>query len=307
MHEALREDWPVEGTTGYDFTNLVLALLIDPAAEDGLTRAYRGVYRRAPRLLPRLCGPAKIRIMENEMASELNVLARDAARVARQNPRSADFTQNILQRAIKEVVACFPVYRTYVDGSAAPTDADRRDLDWAVGQARRYETDIDPSVFDFLHALASTDLVAGPRSGFSRHSVVRFAMKLQQYSGPVMAKGLEDTAFYRYNRLLALNEVGGTPDRIGLALTAFHQANALRAKHWPHAMLATSTHDTKRGEDSRARLAVLADMPEEWAGRSSRGVGCCERRAATSRAPARPIEMTNTPSISCCSAAGRPS
>ena len=145
------------------------------------------------------------------MASELNVLARDAARVARQNPRSADFTQNILQRAIKEVVACFPVYRTYVDGAAAPTDADRRDLDWAVGQARRYETDIDPSVFDFLHALASTDLVAGPRSRFSRHSVVRFAMKLQQYSGPVMAKGLEDTAFYRYNRLLALNEVGGPP------------------------------------------------------------------------------------------------
>ena len=261
--EALREDWPVEGTTGYDFTNLVLALLVDPAAEDGLTRAYIE-FTGERRSFAEIVRASKIRIMEKEMASELNVLARDAARVARQNPRSADFTQNILQQAIKEVVACFPVYRTYVDGSAAPTDADRRDLDWAVGQARRYETDIDPSVFDFLHALASTDLVAGPRSGFSRHSVVRFAMKLQQYSGPVMAKGLEDTAFYRYNRLLALNEVGGTPDRIGLALTTFHRANALRAKHWPHAMLATSTHDTKRGEDSRARLTVLADMPEEW-------------------------------------------
>ena len=261
--EALREDWPVEGTTGYDFTNLVMALLIDPAAEDGLTRAYME-FTGERRSFAEIVRASKIRIMEKEMASELNVLARDAARAARQNPRSADFTQNILQQAIKEVVACFPVYRTYVDGSAAPTDADRRDLDWAVGQARRYETDIDPSVFDFLHALASTDLVAGPRSGFSRHSVVRFAMKLQQYSGPVMAKGLEDTAFYRYNRLLALNEVGGTPDRIGLALTTFHQANALRAKHWPHAMLATSTHDTKRGEDSRARLTVLADMPEEW-------------------------------------------
>ena len=261
--EALREDWPVEGTTGYDFTNLVMALLVDPAAEDGLTRAYIE-FTGERRSFAEIVRASKIRIMEKEMASELNVLARDAARVARQNPRSADFTQNILQQAIKEVVACFPVYRTYVDGSAAPTDADRRDLDWAVGQARRYETDIDPSVFDFLHALASTDLVARPRSGFSRHSVVRFAMKLQQYSGPVMAKGLEDTAFYRYNRLLALNEVGGTPDRIGLALTTFHRANALRAKHWPHAMLATSTHDTKRGEDSRARLTVLADMPEEW-------------------------------------------
>jgi (1->4)-alpha-D-glucan 1-alpha-D-glucosylmutase len=199
-----------------------------------------------------------------EMASELNVLARDGARVARQNPRTADFTQNILQRAIKEVVACFPVYRTYVDGSAAPADADRRELDWAIGQARQFETDIDPSVFDFLHALLSTDLVAGPRSGFSRHSVVRFAMKLQQYSGPVMAKGLEDTAFYRYNRFLALNEVGGNPDRIGLTLAEFHRANALRARHWPHTMLTTSTHDTKHGEDGRARLAVLADMPDEW-------------------------------------------
>jgi len=262
-HEALREDWPVEGTTGYDFTNLVLALLVDPAAEDGLTRAYVE-FTGERRSFAEIVRASKIRIMENEMASELNVLARDGARVARQNPRSADFTQNILQRAIKEVVACFPVYRTYVDVSLAPAEVDRRDLDWAIGQARRYETDIDPSVFDFLHGLVSTDLVAGPRSGFSRHSVVRFAMKLQQYSGPVMAKGLEDTAFYRYNRFLALNEVGGTPDRIGLTLAAFHQANAQRAKHWPHAMLATSTHDTKRGEDSRARLAVLADMPEEW-------------------------------------------
>ena len=262
-HESLREDWPVEGTTGYDFTNLALALLVDPAAEDGLTRAYVE-FTGERRSFAEIVRTSKIRIMENEMASELNVLARDGARVARQNPRSADFTQNILQRAIKEVVACFPVYRTYVDGSAAPADADRRDLDWAIGQARRHETDIDPSVFDFLHALLSTDLVAAPRSGFSRHSVVRFAMKLQQYSGPVMAKGLEDTAFYRYNRFLALNEVGGNPDRLGLTLPAFHHANALRARHWPHTMLATSTHDTKHGEDSRARLAVLADMPDEW-------------------------------------------
>jgi len=261
--ESLRKDWPVEGTTGYDFTNLALALLVDPAAEDGLTRAYVE-FTGERRSFAEIVRTSKIRIMENEMASELNVLARDGARVARQNPRSEDFTQNILQRAIKEVVACFPVYRTYVDGSAAPADADRRELDWAIGQARQLETDIDPSVFDFLHALLSTDMVAAPRSGFSRYSVVRFAMKLQQYSGPVMAKGLEDTAFYRYNRFLALNEVGGNPDRLGLTLPAFHHANALRARHWPHTMLATSTHDTKHGEDSRARLAVLADMPDEW-------------------------------------------
>ena len=241
----------------------MLALLVDPTSEDGLTRAYVE-FTGERRPFAEILRTAKIRIMENEMASELNVLARDGARVARQNPRSADFTQNILLRAIKEVVACFRVYRTYLDNSAAPAAADRRDLDWAIGQARRHKTDIDPSVFDFLHALLSTDLVAGPCSGFSRHSVVRFAMKVQQYSGPVMAKGLEDTAFYRYNQFLALNEVGGDPDRLGLTLPAFHRANALRARHWPHTMLATSTHDTKHGEDCRARLAVLADMPDEW-------------------------------------------
>jgi (1->4)-alpha-D-glucan 1-alpha-D-glucosylmutase len=117
----------------------------------------------------------------------------------------------------------------------------------------------------FLQRLLTGDLVAEPRSGFSRQAVLRFAMRVQQYSGPVMAKGLEDTAFYRYNRLVALNEVGGHPDHVGLPLPAFHKANAQRAKRWPQAMLSTSTHDTKRGEDVRARLLVLSEMPEEWA------------------------------------------
>ncbi len=263
-HESLREDWPVEGTTGYEFANLVLGLLVDPAGEEGLTRAYADFVGVVPPFgdVVRDC---KLRIMANEMASELNVLARDAGRIARQNPKTADFTRNILGRALRAIVAAFPVYRTYVDGSGAPSESDRRDLDWAVAWARRFEPDLDPSVFDFLHRLLSTDLVAAPRSGFSRHAVTRFAMRVQQYSGPVMAKGLEDTAFYRWNRLVALNEVGGHPDSLGLPLAAFHRANAARAKRWPHAMLATSTHDTKRGEDTRARLAVLAEMPEEWA------------------------------------------
>src|SRR5204862_112603 len=162
---------------------------------------------------------------------------RDAARVARQNPRTADFTRNILQRALKEIVACFPVYRTYVDGAAQPTEADRRDIDWAAAHARRNETDIDPSVFDFLNRFLTTDLVAQPRSGFSRQSVVRFAMRVQQSSGPVMAKGLEDTALYRYNRFGALNEVGGHANHFGVTLAALHRANAQRAERWPHPML----------------------------------------------------------------------
>ena len=263
-HEALRDDWPVEGTTGYEFANLALGLLVDPAGEEGFTQTY-AAFTGERRDFAETVHECKIRIMLNEMASELNVLARDAARIARQNPRTADFTRNILQRALKEIVACFPVYRTYVDGTAEPTAADRRDIDWAVTQARRHETDLDATVFDFLHGLLTTDLVAQPRSGFSRQSVVRFAMRVQQYSGPVMAKGLEDTAFYRYNRFVAVNEVGGHPDNFGVTLAGFHRANAQRAERWPHTMLGTSTHDTKRGEDTRARLAVLSEMPEEWA------------------------------------------
>jgi (1->4)-alpha-D-glucan 1-alpha-D-glucosylmutase len=263
-HESLREDWPVQGTTGYTFANKVLGLLLDPAAEERLTRAYVE-FTGEERAFQDIVHESKIRITENEMASELNVLARDAARVAQQNPHTADFTHNILRRALQEIIACFPVYRTYIDMEGKPTPADRRDLDWALAQARRNQTDLDPSVFDFLYSLISGDLVSQPRSGFSRHTVLRCAMKLQQYSGPVMAKGLEDTAFYRYNRFLALNEVGGNPDQFGMSIREFHKANVQRAKYWPHAMLTTSTHDTKRGEDARARLAAIAELPDEWA------------------------------------------
>ena len=263
-HESLREDWPVEGTTGYEFTNLVLGLLVDPAGEAGFSQAY-AAFVGHDRSFADIVRDCKLRIMVNEMAGELNGLARDAARVARQSPRTADFTRNLLTRALKAVIAGFPVYRTYVDGSAPPSEVDRRDIDWAVAQARRQAADLDPSVFDFLHRLLTTDLVARPRSGFSREAVLRCAMRVQQYSGPVMAKGLEDTAFYRYQRFVALNEVGGHPDQFGLSLAAFHKANAQRAARWPHTMLGTSTHDTKRGEDVRARLAVLAELPAEWA------------------------------------------
>jgi (1->4)-alpha-D-glucan 1-alpha-D-glucosylmutase len=262
-HEGLREDWPVEGTTGYEFANLVLGLLIDPAGEGPLSRLY-AEFTGMTQPFGEIVRDCKLRIMEHEMASELTVLARDAGRIARQNPRTADFTRNVFQRALKATIACFPVYRTYIDGGT-PSEADRRDTDWAIAQARRLDADLDPSVFDMLHRMLTTDLVAVPRSGYSRNDVVRFAMRVQQYSGPVMAKGLEDTAFYRYNRFVALNEVGGHPDEFGVAPHAFHRANALRARRWPHAMLATSTHDTKRGEDTRARLAVLSEMPEEWA------------------------------------------
>ena len=260
-HETIRADWNVEGTTGYEFANLLTGLLIDPAGEDGLTRAYSTFVAEA-RPFASIVRESKLRIMENEMVSELNVLAREAGRLARSHPLTADFTNNVLHRALKQIIACFPVYRTYVDGNPA-TEADRRDIDWAVAQARRLDTEVDSSVFDFLQRALSGDLaIVG--SGYSHVAATRLAMKVQQYSGPVMAKGLEDTALYRYNRFLALNEVGGNPDRFGTSLAQFHAANIQRAKSTPYAMLCTSTHDTKRGEDARARLAVLSELADEW-------------------------------------------
>ncbi|ACK52281.1 malto-oligosyltrehalose synthase [Methylocella silvestris BL2] len=262
-YEALRDDWQVDGTTGYDFANLVLGILINPAGEAGFTQTYKS-FAGVDAPFSKIAYASKIRIMENEMSSELNTLGQDAARIARQNPETVDFTKPILQRAIKQIVACFPVYRTYVDFNSASDEADRRYLDWAVAQARRLDHALDPSVFNFLGAALSGELTRELNSGFSRAAVARFAMKLQQYSGPVMAKGLEDTAFYRYNRFVALNEVGGDPQRFGVTPAAFHKANAERARKWPRAMLATATHDTKRGEDARARLAALSDAPDEW-------------------------------------------
>ncbi len=262
--EPLRPEWPVDGTTGYEVTNLLLGLLIDSTGEEAFTRLY-AEFTGAPSDFVDLLRHCKKRIMDNEMASELAGLARAASRVARENGRTADFTRNILRRAIREIVACFPVYRTYVDFGGTPTEADRVTIAAAIADAKTHESAIDPSVYAFLEALLTGDLVAQPNSGFGRSAVLRFAMRVQQYSGPVMAKGLEDTAFYRYNRFVALNEVGGNPQRFGLSPATFHAANAERVTRWPHAMLGTSTHDTKRGEDARARLAVLSEIPDRWA------------------------------------------
>ncbi len=170
------------------------------------------------------------------MSSELNSLARDVVRIARRNPTTSDFTRNLLRRALREIVANFPVYRTYVDFDGKPNEDDRRYLDEAIAGARKTETAIDGSVFTFLRSLLSGDLVAGPKSGLSPSAVLRAAMRFQQYSGPVMAKGLEDTAFYRFNRFIALNEVGGHPTSFGRPMSEFHDANVsagqgLAARH----------------------------------------------------------------------------
>ena len=262
-HESLRADWPVEGTTGYDYTNLALGVLVDAGSEQAFTQAYHD-FAGEDRDFATVAREGKSRIMENEMASELNTLGRRAAHLADQSPMTADLTRALLQRAIRQVVAHFPVYRTYLDFAGMPADADRRDIAWAMTRARRSDPDVHPSAFDFLQNTLMAETDQPPTQELSHSAALRLAMKVQQFSGPVMAKGVEDTAFYRYNRFVALNEVGGAPERFGLAPALFHKANAARAQNWPQAMLTTATHDTKRGEDNRARLAVLSEMPEEW-------------------------------------------
>jgi (1->4)-alpha-D-glucan 1-alpha-D-glucosylmutase len=262
QHEPLRPDWPVHGTTGYDFASQVTQLLVDTAAEARLTETYRNVAAQTASFAT-IVHDSKSRIMENEMASELFSLARAAGRIARQNPATADFTENLLRRALKEIVAHFPVYRTYVDRSGTQ-ELDRRYIHWAVVQATRYDPELDESVFHFWEQLLTADLISTANAAYDSRSVIRLAMRVQQFSGPVMAKGFEDTALFRFNRFAALNEVGSAPGQFGSSAAAFHKENLHRSENWPHSLLTSSTHDTKHGEDARARLAALSLVPDEW-------------------------------------------
>jgi (1->4)-alpha-D-glucan 1-alpha-D-glucosylmutase len=275
--ESLPASWPVAGTTGYNFLNDLNGLFIN-----------RTEARRVRRVHAKLTGhtesfddiayASKRLIMTTAMASELNVLAHALERIAESNRRSRDFTLDSLRDAITEVVACFPVYRTYVD-ECGWTPGDRAVVERAIGRARRRNPAMEATLFDFFREVVLTrnpenaeearpnDRRVGypPADANEAKERLRFAMKLQQYTGPVQAKGLEDTAYYRFNVLLSLNEVGGDPERFGRTTEEFHEANARRLREHPFEMLATATHDTKLGEDTRARLNAISEMPDAWA------------------------------------------
>ncbi len=254
-------DWPVAGTTGYDFVNQVLAVFVDPAGEAAMTRLYR---RMAPsrETFDDVLYTCKKRIMQVNLASEMNVLAHEFHQLSMREWRTRDFTFNRMLAALEEVVAAFPVYRTYVSPRGASAD-DRRYIDWALGLARKRWRSADVSIFDFLRGILTGE-AAHPQDDASPGGPLYAALHLQQVTGPVMAKAAEDTAFYRYVRMLALNEVGGDPRRFGMSVAAFHHLAQQRARQWPQAMVTTATHDTKRGEDARVRLALLSEMPREW-------------------------------------------
>jgi len=306
--EALPNDWAVHGTVGYEFARVTTGLFVDGAhqrAFDDLYTRIGGEGRRHP--FAAVAYEAKDVMLRTALASEMNVLARALNRISEQNRRTRDFTLSALRNALREVIAAFPVYRTYItcdesevgsrkseersvsprspsdtgnatgvapphdsrltthDSEPPTSDRDRRAIERAVALAKRRNPASDLSVFDFLEDVLLLQVRDdGMLSEAERDERCRFVMKFQQLTGPVMAKGVEDTAFYRYNRLVALNEVGGDPGVFGTTVAEFHRQNAERARRWPWELLTSSTHDTKRSEDVRARIAVLSEAPREW-------------------------------------------
>ncbi len=257
--ENVPESWAVHGTTGYRFANVVNGLFVDPASEARLTRIYNQFVGDED-AFDEVARRSRREVLRSALASELTVLTSRLARIARADRNTRDFTFNTLREGLTEVLAAFPVYRTYIDDQVHADD--RRYIDWAVARARSESRTPDVDVFDFIRDALTGELPV--RSPALAAAVRQFARKFQQVSAPTMAKGVEDTAFYRYNRLVSLNDVGGDPSEFGFPPAKFHRASAHRAKHWPHTMLATSTHDNKRSEDVRARIDVLSELAAGW-------------------------------------------
>lgn len=261
-HERLRSSWPVHGATGYEFANQVISVLIDPGAERMLTSTYekfigRRLYWEEEVYRSKMLASLVL------MAGEINFLGHMLNQLTEKTRCFRDFTLNSLTSAIREVVACFPVYRSYMKPGEPVSEEDRKIIHKSISAARKLNPAIDRSIFEFLRdvVLAPTEEHRYVLDPFDRD---RFITKFQQITGPLTAKGVEDTASYRYNRLLALNDVGGEPDQVGISVDHFHRANLERLQTFPHSLLATSTHDTKRSEDVRARLAVISARPLEW-------------------------------------------
>lgn len=259
-HEEVPEDWHIHGTTGYRFANLSNGLLVDSSSASKFETIWRN-FTHVQESFEEIAYQSKRRIIRNALSSELNVLATELVRIARSARPTRDYTLNALRRALADVAACMPVYRTYIIDGVSQQDV--RYVDWAVKDAQARSRDADLSVFSFLRQTLLGQAAPGTPEVW-RERIRRFAIRFQQYSAPVAAKGVEDTAFYRYFPLSSLNEVGGDPGVFGTSVSEFHAFNTIRRKRWPHSLLASSTHDSKRSEDVRCRIDVLSEMPGQW-------------------------------------------
>ena len=254
--ERLRTTWEVDGTTGYDFLNRVYGLLLDPAGEAPLARAYEDFIGGAMDL-DALEHSSKTLLMETELSTDVERLTDLFADICQAHRDYRDYTRIDMRDALRETIASFPVYRTYVSPAGGRvTEQDVEYVQQAVDDVRRRRPDL-VDLLGFLQGILLLEVEGELPSAL--------ALRFQQTTGPVMAKGVEDTVFYVYNRFAGSNEVGGDPGTFGLSVEDFHEENRLMQREWPLSMLATSTHDTKRSEDVRARLALLSEIPERWA------------------------------------------
>jgi (1->4)-alpha-D-glucan 1-alpha-D-glucosylmutase len=260
--ESLAQSWPVSGTTGYDFLADVNGVLVDRRTRGAFDRLYRA-FTGSTVPFREVAVAMKKLIMLVAFAGEVQSLGRRLHQIASRHRHYRDFTRNSLVFALREVIAALPVYRTYISAEEAASPHDLGVVAEAVHEAKRRNPRTATSVFDFVGATMTLQNL-GEFPGVQRPNVQDFAQRVQQVTGPVMAKGVEDTAFYVYNRLISLNEVGASPERFGISTAAFHRRNAQRAASWLHTLLATSTHDTKRSEDVRARIDALTEFPSEW-------------------------------------------
>ncbi|HWQ34707.1 MAG TPA: malto-oligosyltrehalose synthase [Blastocatellia bacterium] len=261
--EHLPSTWAADGTTGYDFLNLLNGVFIETQHAAAFGKLYQR-FTGQQQTFADVAYEGKKLVLHAAMSGELHVLARRLDRISEQHRYSRDFTLNSLQSALAEVIACFPVYRSYVRRDEREvSDDDRRHITRAIRQAKRRNPSVSPSIYDFIESLL---LLRDPEGLTEKQREERreFVLRFQQLTGPVTAKGVEDTAFYRYYPLASLCEVGGEPSQFGLSVIDFHRRSEERLRHWPHTMLATSTHDTKRSEDVRARLNALSEIPARW-------------------------------------------
>lgn len=256
--ESLRSGWPIDGTTGYEFGAALGGLFVDPAGEEALT-VLHATFTGNHAEFDEITHAAKHEVMEVVLGAEVSRLTECFARVCEHRRRFRDFSRRELHEALVEVLACFRVYRTYVDDRAGASDEDLTFVEAAIDEAVKRRPDLDREPFDLLRRI----LVKDPSLEGDRERELRG--RFQQVSPAVMAKSKEDTAFYRSSRLLALNEVGNDPSQFGVTPEAFHDTLAAVQRRWPTTMLALTTHDSKRTEDVRARLSVLSEMPDRWA------------------------------------------
>ncbi len=261
--ETFRKDWRVHGTTGYDFTNQVTQLLVDSSAEAAITKTFhRFIGHSVP--FGHLLYAKKLQVMKLAMGNDVDVLGNMLDRLSERSRWYRDFTLEALSRAVRETIACFPVYRTYLAPDHPVSKEDRQIVERAISSAKRRNPAMDESIFNYLQDVLLLFRFQPNLDVAGRAAHTHFVLKFQQTTGPVMAKGLEDTVFYIYNRLTALNEVGGEPQQFGLSIEAFHKRNLDRQRNWPVTLLGTSTHDTKRSEDVRARIVAISEVPEVW-------------------------------------------